>query len=95
VVALSPNAAAAYGDLAAACSAEASALARSDPTAAAAAAAEAEASLIAALRIDPTDPALWTALGTLPLPPTQPHEQEQQQRQWARREVVPGRSDII
>ena len=65
--ALAPNDAAARGDVAAACAAEAEALLElGDAVGARRAVVTAERCLRAGLRHHPADPALWTALGTLP-----------------------------
>ena len=65
--ALAPNDAAARGDVAAACAAEAEALLElGDAVGARRAVVTAERCLRAGLRLHPADPALWTALGTLP-----------------------------
>lgn len=70
---LSPCDASARADVAAACASESCAIAERERTesstaAAIAAVAAAERTLRAALRLDPCDPRIWTALGTLPSP---------------------------
>ena len=87
VVAMSPNVAAAWGDLAAACAAGSTASGHGKSNN------PGERALRAALRIDSTDPTLWTALGTFPLPSSSVAPGEDAvRRDWARRETALARA---
>ena len=101
-----PGDASARGDLAAASESEAAALdALGDARPAAALRRVAERSLRAGLRLDPADPALWTALGTLPLGDGSPADDDDEgtrktfyttsPREFARRESALCRATAL
>ena len=101
-----PGDASARGDLAAASESEAAALAAlGDARPAAALRRVAERSLRAGLRLDPADPALWTALGTLPLGDGSPADDDEREgtrttfttspREFARRESALCRATAL